>query len=467
MSAPTPPKTTVADAQQETLRKLATGQNLKPGDCFSSAQEWVVFRDKLFERIVSTALEEFTVPILTGDKIPVRDIFPSASDPAPSAESDNSKNETPNTVSEPHPFANSTHLLPVPIISQLEEIRDVLHSFEDEPPHTCQRLAELLLEPRRHHNHLVPWLHALDRVLHVTSGISMYPLPPVVPVSYGTGTNGVGGSGDASALHSWGNPAQTISPGSDDALGGALLTPIPWLVDNSDEDADGDGDVDMDAIAATAAGGSVGGPELRRQSTMTIEGPNGMGSIETVTISLNGVSSMTNSHTSAEGPKPSTSSKEGSDEIDTQDRDQDNKSEEKGEGDSESESKIKVDQETEHTHTPPKDSAITDFKSQVGDASPPFDSQDGQPKSDYKRWLARKFDEDDAESNALEDDEIDDVETGSKRGAEEDGAQISFAAKKVKAETQTSPRPDTSSKPVTEDRPDSESISDARREQAA
>ncbi|KKF95904.1 hypothetical protein CFO_g1744 [Ceratocystis platani] len=362
MSAPTPPKTTVADAQQETLRKLATGQNLKPGDCFSSAQEWVVFRDKLFERIVSTALEEFTVPILTGDKIPVRDIFPSTSDPAPSAESDNSKNETPNTVSEPHPFANSTHLLPVPIISQLEEIRDVLHSFEDEPPHTCQRLAELLLEPR-----------------------------------------------------------------SDDALGGALLTPIPWLVDNSDEDADGDGDVDMDAIAATAAGG----------------------------------------HTSAEGPKPSTSSKEGSDEIDTQDRDQDNKSEEKGEGDSESESKIKVDQETEHTHTPPKDSAITDFKSQVGDASPPFDSQDGQPKSDYKRWLARKFDEDDTESNALEDDEIDDVETGSKRGAEEDGAQISFAAKKVKAETQTSPRPDTSSKPVTEDRPDSESISDARREQAA
>lgn len=61
--------------------------------------------------------------------------------------------------------------------------------------------------------------------------------------------------------------------GSDESLGGALLTPIPWLRNqNGTTSTQGDG-------------------ELHSESTETIQGPNGAGSIETVSVTVNGVPS--------------------------------------------------------------------------------------------------------------------------------------------------------------------------------
>lgn len=136
----------------------------------------------------------------------------------------------------------------------LDEITSTLRSFATHPPHTIQRIAELILAPKRHYRTLPSYLHALDRVVHVTSPSSTYPLPlPDVSFSNGTPADTV----------SWANTAQS-NPGTDEAVGGALFTPIPWLPKDSQR-------------------------ELRTESTETIEGPNGVGSVETVSISVNGV----------------------------------------------------------------------------------------------------------------------------------------------------------------------------------
>ena len=73
--------------------------------------------------------------------------------------------------------------------------------------------------------------------------------------------------------------------GSDESLGGALLTPIPWLKHNT-----------LASAAQAASQGSEG--ELRSESLET-DGPHGAGSIETVTVTVNGVPSATSiAHTS-------------------------------------------------------------------------------------------------------------------------------------------------------------------------
>jgi len=73
---------------------------------------------------------------------------------------------------------------------------------------------------------------------------------------------------------------------SDESLGGALLTPIPWLRrDNS--------------MADTTVNSAAQDGELRSESSETIEGPNGAGKIETVSVTVNGVPSI--------GPAQSTS----------------------------------------------------------------------------------------------------------------------------------------------------------------
>lgn len=149
------------------------------------------------------------------------------------------------------------------------------------PPHTIQRLSELILQPKLHYRTLPAYLHAFDRVVHVTSGANLYPLPAPVPDANGAKilTNGISSGADPESI-SWGSSTQTQhSLGSDESLGGALLTPIPWL--QSISTANGD-----------AAASDMGG-EVRTERTETIDGPNGTGSIETVSVSVNGISSTT------------------------------------------------------------------------------------------------------------------------------------------------------------------------------
>jgi hypothetical protein len=153
--------------------------------------------------------------------------------------------------------------------------------FTKHPPHTIQRLAELVLTPKQHYKTLPSYLHALDRVVHVTSGAHTFPLPPAIPdpssltiLSNGTSLTA---SGKDPLSISWGNPASNPSAqslGSDESLGGALLTPITWLQKNG-------------GSASPLEG------EVRTESTETIDGPNGPGGVETVSVSVNGISSTT------------------------------------------------------------------------------------------------------------------------------------------------------------------------------
>lgn len=172
--------------------------------------------------------------------------------------------------------------LPPQLHSLLNSIIGTLQNyFTLYPPHTIQRLSELILQPKLHYRNLPAYLHAFDRVVHVTSSANLYPLPAPVPDANGAKilTNGITGGADLESI-SWGN--STVGQhnlGSDESLGGALLTPIPWLQSVSGTNGE-------------PASSELEG-EVRTERTETIDGPNGAGSIETVSVSVNGVSSTT------------------------------------------------------------------------------------------------------------------------------------------------------------------------------
>jgi hypothetical protein len=185
----------------------------------------------------------------------------------------------PSAVQELEPGA-----LPTQIADMLSEVKQHLETFTTHPPHTIQRLAELILSPRAHYKALASYLHAVDRVVQVTSGTSTYPLPPAVSDMSGLTINGVDSARDPAGGVAWSNLTTTAAAtlGSDEALGGALLTPIPWLTRRSPESASNGSD--------NSHGGSAGA-QIHSEGTETIDGPNGIGSVETVSVSVNGVPS--------------------------------------------------------------------------------------------------------------------------------------------------------------------------------
>ncbi|KAI4925730.1 uncharacterized protein J4E92_006466 [Alternaria infectoria] len=150
-------------------------------------------------------------------------------------------------------FSASTESQSVPtdVTTFYSSIRSTLSkNFASHPPHTVQRLAELVLEPKKRYRYLPPYLRALDRVVSVSSPLTIFPLPQaVLPTSSGL-LNGTTST-----------TTQTAQLGSDEALGGALLTPIPWLQNR-------------------------GQNELISESTEMVDGPNGAGRIETVTVGM-------------------------------------------------------------------------------------------------------------------------------------------------------------------------------------
>lgn len=242
--------------------------------------------------------------------------------PVPSSTSE------PATETESAPAPPSAELdsgaLPPQITSMIAEITGILNeTFHTYPPHTIQRLSELVLEPRRHYKSLPAYLHAVDRVVHVTSGNNIYPLPPSIPDMRHMHINGAtsddrensAGAGDDDTLAIWASSNNGAPIGSDEALGGALLTPIPWLArraangDTGSESGESstlgsEGQTSPLAPVTVAAANSQPqqqrqtpgrGPyemQVRTESTETIDGPNGMGSIETVSVSINGISSL-------------------------------------------------------------------------------------------------------------------------------------------------------------------------------
>ncbi|RDA87072.1 hypothetical protein CP532_0198 [Ophiocordyceps camponoti-leonardi (nom. inval.)] len=229
---------------------------------------------------------------------------------------------TPSAVANISSSTTATTTLPRQIVAQLDAIKTQLRHFSSNPPHTIQRLAELLLNPLAHYRALASYLHAVDRVVNVTSGTDVYPLPlPVVPdLSAGRDVN----NGEDNHHHqnnpaanvSWGNstssaPAPAL--GSDEALGGALLTPVPWLtttattatagaaatttaIDAAASSSSSSSSTSTSSPPSTSTASNTGsktasGARIHSEGTQTIDGPNGMGRIETVSVSVNGVPS--------------------------------------------------------------------------------------------------------------------------------------------------------------------------------
>ncbi|KAI0545846.1 hypothetical protein F4679DRAFT_559982 [Xylaria curta] len=184
--------------------------------------------------------------------------------------------------------------LPPQLASMLADITSYLKSnFPTYPPHTIQRIAELVINPKQHYRSLASYLHALDRVVRVTSGANIYPLPSTHAEIPGSLANGV--------LETTSRASSWASPGSDEALGGALLTPIPWITHNQRPISVAPAQAQLlqsqlqpqpqPSASAQEVPAEFEG-EVRTESTETIDGPNGAGSVETVSVSVNGIPSM-------------------------------------------------------------------------------------------------------------------------------------------------------------------------------
>ncbi|CAG8906469.1 unnamed protein product [Penicillium egyptiacum] len=134
--------------------------------------------------------------------------------------------------------ASTDDRLPPPLAFLLSAIRSSIKSFfEDKPPHTIQRLAELVLYPTKHYRTLPAYLRAVDRVVSVTSSADIFPFQ--TPAVTNAPSNGLMLPGNSSEVYMAPDIAQGL--GSDESLGGALLTPIPWLTNASFEGEDTNG----------------------------------------------------------------------------------------------------------------------------------------------------------------------------------------------------------------------------------
>ncbi|KAL4747380.1 hypothetical protein BDW72DRAFT_182896 [Aspergillus terricola var. indicus] len=182
-----------------------------------------------------------------------------ASDPNPVPSSSNKENAAPSDLDTPLPSsteripdsllasqaAPATTTLPAPLLLILQSIQSTLRSlFSSKPPHTIQRLAELILRPNAHYRTLPAYMRALDRVISVTSTADVFPFP----MQSGAATAQPNGTLNG-AQATFNLPDDAL--GSDEALGGALLTPIPWLNNASSPDPEGTG-VDEVSIVTTS-----------------------------------------------------------------------------------------------------------------------------------------------------------------------------------------------------------------------
>ncbi|KAK4191865.1 hypothetical protein QBC35DRAFT_486171 [Podospora australis] len=313
------------DTHDDILRKVALDGSMD----YSS---WPELLPDVLERIEKIANTVFPIPHIPPPRAArARPTPPPLTGPPPSSgttvaadssQDTNKENASPTpatTATAPSSSSSTTAVappsscpegstLPKPVQAMLDEILSVLRSnFSSNPPHTIQRLSELILHPRKHYKSCIAWLHALDRVVHVTSGANIYPLPPAIPDM---------SSISLTSTTSSTTPTVHSTVGTDEALGGALLTPIPWLArrTNGGGGSDSGSDDDGGSSPLSASGISSGpvlqqqqqqpqqqhfhlqrqqhsSPSVRTESTETIEGPNGMGRIETVSISVNGIPS--------------------------------------------------------------------------------------------------------------------------------------------------------------------------------
>ncbi|KAE8450617.1 hypothetical protein EG329_005961 [Mollisiaceae sp. DMI_Dod_QoI] len=263
------------DTDDDILRTLAEGKSM-------DYEQWPGLLPRLLSRLEKIVKEDFSPPTTSA---PSSRPIPSSPPTQSTTGEPSSQNSSQSTNKENAPPTTPT-TFPPEIQNLIKSITSTLNSlFTRYPPHTIQRLSELILYPKQHYRTLASYLHALDRVVHVTSGAHIFPLPPAIPDPSSLSLLSNGTSGVDPLSISWSNPASTPTAstlGSDESLGGALLTPITWLNRNG-----------------TGTHSPMEG-EVKTESTEMIEGPNGPGGIETVSVSVNGISSTTTSSTDSD-----------------------------------------------------------------------------------------------------------------------------------------------------------------------
>ncbi|KAJ6129772.1 hypothetical protein N7512_002552 [Penicillium capsulatum] len=154
--------------------------------------------------------------------------------PSPAAPNSQSTERIPDL--QPQSAPQTSDSLPPPLALLVKNIRSAIESFfTEKPPHTIQRFAELILRPTAHYRTLPAYLRAVDRVISVTSGADVFPFnaaATTIPQS-----NGFVHPANSAGIYLTSDHAHGL--GSDESLGGALLTPIPWLTNVSLEGEDG------------------------------------------------------------------------------------------------------------------------------------------------------------------------------------------------------------------------------------
>ncbi|OJJ74710.1 hypothetical protein ASPBRDRAFT_193412 [Aspergillus brasiliensis CBS 101740] len=179
--------------------------------------------------------------------------------------------------------------LPEPLQHHLNSVKSTLRSlFASKPPHTIQRLAELIVRPTAHYRTLPAYLRAVDRVVCVTSNAEIFPLHSThhgaAPQPNGAVINGA----DTGLLF----PDHAL--GSDESLGGALLTPIPWLSnDPSSPEHEGESGTLM---------GDTGFPTQVVENTGAEQGHQQLGSVPSTAETATVVTADTNGNEGASEP---------------------------------------------------------------------------------------------------------------------------------------------------------------------
>lgn len=132
------------------------------------------------------------------------------------------------------------------ILAMIASINDTLNmTFSTAPPHTVQRLAELLQRPNEHYRSLSKFLRAIQRVISVSSTVDQFPLPSAVESQ---------------------SPGMLNILGSDESLGGALLTPISWL--QNDHSSDTETDTRMNGVPESEGSRQEHAPEKENAPTI-------------------------------------------------------------------------------------------------------------------------------------------------------------------------------------------------------
>lgn len=190
------------------------------------------FDQHLFTQAPSQSTETNTVPPDSSNKENAAPANPQTPPPAPArADLPPTSERVPDSQAQPstQPSGDS---LPPPLALLLNSIRSAIHTFfMEKPPHTIQRLAELILRPTAHYKTLPAYLRAVDRVVSVTSAADVFPFNP--PANTSSQLNGL--MHPTNSVGTYLAPDYASGLGSDESLGGALLTPIPWLSNTSFE----------------------------------------------------------------------------------------------------------------------------------------------------------------------------------------------------------------------------------------